>query len=147
MIETSTVPGIEIIELTSTSVTVFAATAPTIRAFLIAPHHGKAVGLLALTTAFTFLSSHAVENDALTQLLSRSPQVTESRLLPDEDGPDARQIRRAALYRLRAALFPREDREQRIRRALAALHATNPLAGVDRATWKWAAEEVDLEDI
>ena len=149
MSETNTVPAIEVDELTGTSVFVSAATAPTVRSFVMVPHHGKADRFLLLATALTLISSPAIESDLITfsQLPSRSAQATESRLLPDEEGRDARQIRRAALYRLSAAQFPREERELRIAKALAALHAPNSLTGVDRATWKWAAEEADLEDI
>ena len=148
MTETNTVPWIEV-NATGASVYVSAVTAASIRSFVMTPHHGKAGRLLVLTTAFTLISSPAIESDlvALTQLPSQSPQTTESRLLPDEEGPYARLIRRTALHQLRAAQLPREEREQRIAKALAALRASNPLSGVDRATWKWAAEEPDLEDI
>jgi hypothetical protein len=149
MTETNTVAGIEVKVLTSTSVYVPATSAPTVASFVIAPRHGIRGGLLALATAATFMSSPSVESDlgALTQLRLRSPQATESRLLPDEEGAEARELRRAALYRLRAAQFPPEGREQRITNALAALHASNPLSGVDRAIWKWAAEDIDLEEV
>lgn len=147
MTEVNTVPAIEANELTGPSVGVHAAVAPTIREFAIAPY--KAGGLLFLTTALTLTSSAAVVSDvtALSLLFSRSTQTTESRLLGDEEGPGAKRIQRAILYRLRAAQFPRDEREQRIAKALATLRAANPLAGADRATWKWAAEEVDLEDV
>lgn len=149
MTETNTVPGIDANKVTTTSVFVPADTASTIRPYALVPHHGKTGYFLRLTAALTLTSSPAVESDlvAFSLLSLRSTQATESRLLPDEEGPDARRIQMARLYRLRAAQFPREEREQRIARALTTLHAANPLAGVDRATWKWAAEEVDLEDV
>jgi hypothetical protein len=148
MMDTNTVPGIEANALTRPSVYVSATTAPTIEPFIRVPHHGFG-GLLIMTATLSFMSNPSVESDlvAFTELRARSPQVTESRILADGEGPEAQQVRRAALYRLRAMQFPQEEREQRIAKALAALHAPNPLSGVDRATWKWAAEDVDLEDI
>jgi hypothetical protein len=148
MTETNTVPGIEVNELTGSSVLVFAATAPTVRSFVMVRHQGRGSSLLP-AAALMLTSSAAIESDltAFSQAPLRSAQTTESRLLPDEEGPDARQIRRLTLYRLRSAQFPQEERNRRIARALATLHSPNPLTGVDRATWKWAAEEADLEDL
>ena len=148
MTDTNTVPGIDLTEFTGTRVYI-SVSIPTIWPFIRVPHHGRAPGLLSPATPFTLLSSSSIESDlvAITQLPSRSGQTTDSRLVPDEQGPEARQIRRAALHRLRRAHFPLEARGRRIATALAALRAPNPFAGVDRATLKWAAEEADLEDI
>lgn len=148
MTETATVPGVERYPLTDASVYVGTITSRAAEPLLVAPHHGS-FRLLLIGAAVSLTSNEVVESDllAFTELRARSSQVTDSRIVADDEGPEARQVRRAALYRLRAEQLRPEERVQRIIKALAALHAPNPLPRVDRAIWKWAAEDPDLEDL
>jgi hypothetical protein len=55
--------------------------------------------------------------------------------------------RRAELERLKAAAWPAEGRDARIARALDAWRQlTPPTFDLDASTWKWFAEDPDLED-
>jgi len=60
---------------------------------------------------------------------------------------DSRFAGRARLVRLKERYFTPEGREQRIAMALQALNAAGPSFMVDSATWKWAAQEADIEDM
>lgn len=60
---------------------------------------------------------------------------------------DSRFAGRARLVRLKEGYFTREGREQRIAMALQALNAAAPSFVVDSDTWKWAAQEADVEDM
>jgi hypothetical protein len=146
MIETNTIAEIGATSLAGTSVEMSTTTAPTVRSLAV-PHHGMRGGILLLTA--TLLSAPSIKSDVgeLTRSRLLSSQVTESRVLADEGGPDARQLRRAALYRMKATQLPPEQRERRIAKALAILNTPNPISGLDRETWKWVAEEASLEDI
>jgi hypothetical protein len=52
---------------------------------------------------------------------------------------------RARLAALKASRFSPAGRPARVQRALAALAASSPGFDLDRQTWKWIAEDVDLE--
>ena len=51
------------------------------------------------------------------------------------------------LAELKAKHFTPEDREERVAKALKALET--PASGfmIDRETWKWIAQDADLEDL
>jgi hypothetical protein len=51
------------------------------------------------------------------------------------------------LAELKAKHFTPEGREERIAKALHALEARSPGFTLDRETWKWIAEDADLEDL
>jgi hypothetical protein len=51
------------------------------------------------------------------------------------------------LAELKAKHFTAEDREQRIGKALAILDLPAPNFILDKETWKWAAENAEIEDI
>jgi hypothetical protein len=51
------------------------------------------------------------------------------------------------LAKLKAKHFTAEDREERISKALAILNLPAPNFVLDKETWKWAAENTDIEDI
>ena len=48
---------------------------------------------------------------------------------------------------LKAKYFTAEDRNERIGKALAILDLPAPGFILDKDTWKWAAENTDIEDI
>ena len=148
MTETNILTEIEVLPLThsSSSATLLITTTSMIGG--LTPGRATNVGGLLLVTA-TLLSSPNIETNWTTLTASKwlSARVAESHLLPDEGGYDARQVRRASLARLRAARFPRHEREQRVARALATLAAPGPSFTLDAATWKWIAEEAAVEDI
>jgi hypothetical protein len=51
------------------------------------------------------------------------------------------------LAELKAKHFTPEGREERIAKALQVLEAPVPAFTLDRDTWKWLAEDADLEDL
>ena len=51
------------------------------------------------------------------------------------------------LAELKAKHFGAENREERIGKALALLDLPAPKIILDKGTWKWAAENADIEDI
>jgi hypothetical protein len=51
------------------------------------------------------------------------------------------------LAELKAKHFTPEGREERIAKALQALEMPAPGFTLDRETWKWIAEDADLEDL
>lgn len=51
------------------------------------------------------------------------------------------------LAELKAKHFTAEGREERIARALEKLNLPGPKFDADKETWKWAAENADVEDI
>ncbi len=51
------------------------------------------------------------------------------------------------LAELKAKHFTAEDREERVGKALAILDLPAPNFILDKETWKWAAENTDIEDI
>ena len=50
------------------------------------------------------------------------------------------------LAKLKAKHFTAEGREERIGKALEILNLPGPGFDADRETWKWAAENADIED-
>lgn len=52
-----------------------------------------------------------------------------------------------ASWRNKAKHFTPEGREARIAKALQVLEAPAPSFALDRETWKWLAEDADLEDL
>jgi hypothetical protein len=48
---------------------------------------------------------------------------------------------------LKAKHFTPEGREERIAKALQVLETLPPSFALDRETWKWLAEDADLEDL
>lgn len=53
---------------------------------------------------------------------------------------------RARLARHKAMHFDRQGREERIARALLALNMPGPTFTLDYETWKWIAQEAEIED-
>jgi hypothetical protein len=51
------------------------------------------------------------------------------------------------LAELKAKHFTHEGREERIAKALQVLEAPAPSFALDRETWKWLAEDAELEDL
>jgi len=51
------------------------------------------------------------------------------------------------LAELKAKHFTAEGREERIAKALEILNLPGPGFAADKETWKWAAENADIEDI
>lgn len=51
------------------------------------------------------------------------------------------------LAKLKAKHFTAEDREERVGKALAILDLPVPSFVLDKESWKWAAENTDIEDI
>ena len=51
------------------------------------------------------------------------------------------------LAELKAKHFTPEGREDRVTKALQALETPAPGFTLDRETWKWIAEDADLEDL
>ena len=60
---------------------------------------------------------------------------------------DLRFAGRARLAGLKGKYFIPQGREQRIARALQVLNAPAPSFIADSDTWKWAAQEADIEDV
>jgi hypothetical protein len=51
------------------------------------------------------------------------------------------------LAQVKAKHFAVEGREERIARALEILNLPGPGFDADKETWKWAAENADIEDV
>lgn len=60
---------------------------------------------------------------------------------------DPRFVGRARLVRLKERHFTLEGKAQRIEKAFQALNAAAPSFVADSDTWKWAAQEADVEDM
>ncbi|MGH7847199.1 MAG: hypothetical protein ACREQW_18795 [Candidatus Binatia bacterium] len=59
----------------------------------------------------------------------------------------SKDIAEAKLAKLKAKHFTPEGRKERIAKALQILEAPTASFSLDRETWKWIAEDADLEDL
>lgn len=104
--------------------------------------------------ASTFLAAYFMQGFGAGVRPSMEIDVTGSSVVTVYEGQvatgpfvDPRFAGRARLAHLKERHFTPEGREQRIARALQALNEAAPSFVADSATWKWAAQEADIEDM
>lgn len=109
---------------------------------------------VSLQITSTFLAAYFVQGLGADVRLSMEVGVTGLSVVTAYEGRvaagpfvDSRFAGRARLAHLKERHFTPEGREQRIARALQALNETAPSFVTDSATWKWAAQEADIEDM
>ncbi len=89
----------------------------------------------------------ASDSEAATVGQASGPKEAPRSSSPGHEADSASGSRALELERLIALKFPQTGRKQRIARALKALKDFRVDFKLDRDTWKWIAEDPDIEDI